>query len=70
MTTRTALAEQLDNLEAAIPAMTIEYPDRMDLLIAIAGEADLIEDRALAADDARYVSRRVDLILARAGLVE
>lgn len=68
MTTRTALAEQLDNLEAAIPAMTIEYPDLEDLLMAIAGEADCVEDRATTAEDVRYVSSRVEQIMVKAGL--
>lgn len=67
---REDLTRRLDELEAAIPAMRAEHTDPDDLMMAIAGEADLIEDRALAADDARYVSRRVDAILAKAGLSE
>lgn len=65
---RDDLTQRLDELEAAIPEMLTEYVDLDDLLLAIAGEADVIEDDAVAADEARYVANRIDRILAKAGL--
>jgi hypothetical protein len=58
-----------DELAAAILAMRAEHTDPDELMMAIAGEADCIEDRAITAEDARYVSNRIERIMAKAGLL-
>lgn len=66
---REDLTRRLDELEAAIPAMRAEHPEPDELMLAIVGEADCIEDRAFTAEDARYVTNRIELIMTKAGLV-
>ncbi|MCC5091119.1 hypothetical protein VDS34_17940 [Xanthomonas campestris pv. campestris] len=65
---RTELRTQLDQLDAAVPALLAGSPDRCHFWQAFAGMADVIEDGAVTAEDAQFVSRRIDEILAWHGL--
>lgn len=65
---RADLQNRLEAVAARVPAMRDEIPDRDELLQALAGELDLIEDAATDSSDARYVSRYVDRLLAEAGV--
>ncbi|ASK90544.1 MULTISPECIES: hypothetical protein [Xanthomonas] len=65
---RAALRTHLENLDAAVPALLKSSPDRCHFWQAFAGMADVIEDGAITADDAQFVLRRVDEILAWHGL--
>jgi hypothetical protein len=67
---RDELITRLDMLESKIPLLLNEYTEPDQLLLAIVGEADVIEDAAVEAEDVRYVASRVDRILANAGLNE
>ncbi|MBB4722679.1 MULTISPECIES: hypothetical protein [Xanthomonas] len=65
---RAALRTHLENLDAAVPALLKSSPDRCHFWQAFAGMADVIEDSAITDDDAQFVLRRVDEILAWHGL--
>lgn len=67
--TRSELEARLDEVAAWIPTLKIEYPDRCERMQAIAGELDVIEDAAHDAQDAAFVSRRVDRLLVEADLL-
>lgn len=67
---RTALRTHLDHLDAAVPALLKSCPDRCHFWQAFAGMAEVIEARALSLEDARFVGRRIDEILAWHGLEE
>lgn len=67
--TRNELSQALDKLGESIARLRDEYPDEGDFWCAFAGMAEPIEDSASAAD-CEYVSRRIDTILAAAGLAE
>lgn len=60
---RERLEQELDALAAALPAMRDQHPDPGDFAMAFAGVAELIEDNA-GPEDAGYVSRRIDELLA------
>lgn len=61
--TRTDLRQRLDLLDAQVPQLLRDYPDRGEFFQAYAGLADGIEDAALTVADAQFVSRRLDEIL-------
>lgn len=65
---RSELRIRLENLDAAVPALLKSSPDRCHFWQAFAGMADLIEDGAITGEDAQFVSRRLDEILAWHGL--
>ncbi|WP_115049124.1 hypothetical protein [Xanthomonas arboricola] len=65
---KAALRTHLDNLDAAVPALLRSGPDRCHFWQAFAGMVDVIEDGAIKGDDAQFVSRRLDEILAWHGL--
>ncbi|WP_434990031.1 hypothetical protein [Xanthomonas melonis] len=65
---RTELKTHLENLDAAVPALLKSSPDRCHFWQAFAGMAEVIEDGAITGDDAQFVSRRLDEILAWHGL--
>lgn len=67
---RTALRTHLDHLDAAVPALLKSCPDRCHFWQAFAGMAEVIEARALSVEDAGFVGRRIDEILAWHGLEE
>lgn len=58
----------LDELEAKIPQLQAENPDDDGFRNAFAGEADMIEDNASAADY-EYVRGRIDCMLKNAGAI-
>jgi hypothetical protein len=66
--TRFEIEQRLDAVAARIPVMKIDYPDRDELLLALAGELDLIEDAAGNAQDAAFASRRIDSLLVAANV--
>ncbi len=49
-------------LAALLPAMRAENPDDSDLMIAFAGEADVVQDAAGPADEA-WVHERLSTLL-------
>jgi hypothetical protein len=67
-TTRDELVRMLDELEAKLPGLIAEYEQDGDFWNAFAGEADVIQDSA-SADDAAYVSGRIDCMLGAQGLI-
>ncbi|MCI2243289.1 hypothetical protein L3067_01520 [Xanthomonas sp. PPL568] len=68
---RDQLQQRLADLEADIPRMLRDAADNLgDFWSEFAGAADTIEDAALTGEDAQYVSRRIDQMLARHGLAE
>ncbi|MCE4517983.1 MULTISPECIES: hypothetical protein [Xanthomonas] len=65
---RAELRIHLDHLDNAVPALRASSPDRYHFLRAFAGMAQVIEAKALTSQDAEFVGRRVDEILAWHGL--
>ncbi|NYH49448.1 hypothetical protein [Xanthomonas arboricola] len=65
---KATLRTHLENLNAAVPALLQSSPDRCHFWQAFAGMADVIEYGAITGDDAQFVSRRLDEILAWHGL--
>ncbi|MCC8671654.1 hypothetical protein LN461_20195 [Xanthomonas arboricola] len=65
---RAELKTHLENLDGAVQPLLKISPDRCHFWQAFAGMADVIEDGAIAGDDAQFVSRRLDEILAWHGL--
>ncbi|WP_126945679.1 hypothetical protein [Xanthomonas sp. BRIP62418] len=65
---RSQLRTHLDNLDAAVPALLANSPDRCHFWQAFAGMADVVGDGAVTGEDAQFVSRRLDEILAWHGL--
>ena len=59
------LIEQLDALEAELPAMVAQYPNEGDFWAAFAGQSDVIEDAA--GSHAIAVGERIEEILAKHG---
>lgn len=64
---RAELDTMLDRLEARLPDIVRINPDDGDFWAEFAGEADAIEDAA-GAEDCEHVARRIDAMLATAGL--
>ncbi|MEA9738689.1 hypothetical protein VDF74_06745 [Xanthomonas campestris pv. raphani] len=62
------LRTHLENLDAAVPPLLKSSPDRCHFWQAFAGMTDVIEDGAVKGEDAQFVSRRLDEILAWHGL--
>ncbi|MBZ3923744.1 hypothetical protein, partial [Xanthomonas citri] len=62
------LRTHLENLDAAVQPLLKSGPDRCHFWQAFAGMADVVGDGAITAEDAQFVSRRLDEILAWHGL--
>lgn len=67
---RSEIDSRLHKLRADVPSMLAEAKDEDDFWPAFAGEADLIEDGAVSAEDARYVRNQLNRILLQAGVTE
>lgn len=65
---RTEIDARLQKLRADIPSMLADAEDEEDFWPAFAGEADLIEDGALSAEDCRYVHNQLNRMLQQAGI--
>ena len=65
---RAVLRIHLDHLDDAVPALRASSSDRCHFLLAFAGMAQVVEAKALTAQDAEFVRRRLDEILAWHGL--
>lgn len=65
---RAQLRTHLDHLDDAVPALRASSPDRCHFLRAFAGMAQIIEAKALTAQDAEFVGRRINEILVWHGL--
>ncbi|NHF65964.1 hypothetical protein [Xanthomonas hortorum] len=61
---RAELRIHLEHLDAAVPALRASSPDRCHFLRAFAGMVQLIKAEALTSEDAEFVGRRIDEILA------
>jgi hypothetical protein len=66
-TSRAELDALLDDLQDALPKMIAENPDDGDFWSEFAGQAEVIEDRASAAD-CDHVGGRINAMLAKHGL--
>jgi hypothetical protein len=60
--TRAHLSDRLDHLDALVPRLRQQYPDRGDLLEAFAAHADCILDEAQP-DQNAFVHQRLDWII-------
>ncbi|KIJ00125.1 hypothetical protein ST27_11370 [Xanthomonas phaseoli pv. phaseoli] len=60
---RAQFRTHLDHLDDAVPALRASSPDRCHFLRAFAGMAQIIEAKALTAQDAEFVGRRIKEIL-------
>ncbi len=67
---REQLQQRLADLESDIPRMLHAAADPRDFWPEFAGAADTIVGAALTGEDAEYVSRRIEQMLARHGLAE
>lgn len=67
---RNELDGRLQKLRADVPSMLAESLDQDDFWPVFAGEADLIEDGAVSAEDCRYVRNQLNRILQQAGIAE
>lgn len=67
---RNELDGRLQKLRADVPSMLAESLDPDDFWPVFAGEADLIEDGAVSAEDCRYVRNQLNRILQQAGIAE
>ncbi|MRG98879.1 hypothetical protein GIY21_01070 [Xanthomonas sontii] len=67
---REQLQQRLADLESDIPRMLHAAADPRDFWPEFAGAADAIVGAALTGEDAEYVSRRIEQMLARHGLAE
>lgn len=61
---------RLQKLRADVPSMLADAEDQDDFWPAFAGEADVIEDGAVNAEDCRYVRNQINRILQQAGISE
>nr|WP_289399828.1 hypothetical protein [Xanthomonas campestris]MDM7696744.1 hypothetical protein [Xanthomonas campestris pv. campestris] len=64
---RAQLRTHLDHLDDAVPALRASSPDRCHFLRAFAGMAHIIEAKALTAQDAEFVGRRINEICSGMG---
>ncbi|MCE4354875.1 hypothetical protein [Xanthomonas hortorum] len=65
---RAQLRTHLDHLDDAVPALRASSPDRCHFLRAFAGMAQIIEAKALTAQDAEFVvstPRKIDPAITR-----
>ncbi|AGG89210.1 hypothetical protein R2APBS1_2089 [Rhodanobacter denitrificans] len=62
---RAELESSIASLAARLPALRAEYPDNGDLMMAFAGEADVVQDAAGPADEA-WVHERLSALLSEA----
>lgn len=67
---RNELDGRLQKLRADIPGMLADSEDEEDFWPAFAGEADVIEDGAVSAEDCRYVRNQLNRMLQQAGIAE
>lgn len=67
---RTEIDARLHKLRADVPSMLADAEDEDDFWPAFAGEADVIEDGAVSAEDVRYVRNQINRILQQAGVTE
>lgn len=67
---RAEIDARLDKLRADVPSMLADAEDEEDFWPAFAGEADVIEDGAVSAEDCRYVRNQLNRILQQAGITE
>ncbi|RYG94067.1 MAG: hypothetical protein EON58_17065 [Alphaproteobacteria bacterium] len=67
---RKELNARLQKLRADVPSMLADAEDEDDFWPAFAGEADVIEDGAVSAEDCRYVRNQINRILQQAGISE
>jgi len=68
--TREELQEMLTGLEADMPWLQKAYPDPGDFIDAFAGQADLITDSVVCAEDDAWVSAEINRILIKFGHVD
>lgn len=68
--TRNELDARLLKLRLDLARMLTDAEDEDDFWPAFAGEADLIEDGAVSAEDCRYVRNQLNRMLQRAGIPE
>lgn len=67
---RAEIDSRLDKLRADVPSMLADSEDEDDFWPVFAGEADIIEDGAVSAEDCRYVRNQLNRILQQAGVTE
>lgn len=67
---RSELDARLQKLRLDLPSMLADAEDEDDFWPGFAGEADLIEDGAVSAEDCRYVRYQLDRMLRQAGIGE
>lgn len=67
-TSRAELDAMLDRLQDVLQAMITDNPDEGDFWCDFAGQAEIIEDVASAAD-CDHVHARIDAMLAERGLI-
>lgn len=67
---RAELDSRLQKLRQDLPSMLSDAEDEDDFWPAFAGEADLIEDGAVSAEDCRYVRNQLNRMLQQAGVAE
>jgi hypothetical protein len=67
---RNEIDARLQKLREDVPSMLADAVDEGDFWPAFAGEADVIEDGAVSAEDCRYVRNQLNRILQQAGVSE
>jgi len=67
---RSEIEQRLQKLRTDLPSMLAEAENDDDFWPAFAGEADLIEDGAVSAEDCRYVRNQINRMLQQAGVAE
>ena len=67
---RNEIDARLQKLRADVPSMLADAEDEGAFWPAFAGEADVIEDVAVSAEDCRYVRNQINRILQQAGISE
>lgn len=67
---RNEIDARLHKLRADVPSMLADAENYDDFWPAFAGEADLIEDGAVSAEDCRYVRNQINRMLQQAGVAQ
>ncbi|MEO8366520.1 MAG: hypothetical protein ABI538_09965 [Pseudoxanthomonas sp.] len=67
---RNQIDARLHELRTDIRSMLADSEDEDDFWPVFAGEADLIEDGAVSAEDCRYVRNQLNRMLQQAGVTE
>lgn len=67
---RNEIDVRLQRLRADLPGMLADAEDEEDFWPAFAGEADVIEDGAVSAEDCRYVRSQLNRMLQQVGVAE